>query len=118
MINIDKKYIIAAVLLVAAVIAWNVFSGTNLPNNGTTANTVRSELGTAIDQQSGAIDTTKSIEAGLDNSVKSVGNIESTINHASDTNTTSITTATDSAILIADCQRILSDIRAGGKKGN
>jgi hypothetical protein len=112
-----KNYIIAGIVLIAIIVAYNVFSGSNLPNNGTTANTVRSELGTAISQQSEAIRTVKSVETGLGNSVKSVSGIESTVSHVAGTNATSITTATDSAELIKDCQRILSEVRTRGKSG-
>jgi uncharacterized membrane protein len=117
MIHIDKKtYIVIGCLLVIVLISYKVWSNGNVvSDNGTGVDTVRSELGTAINQQSTAIATTKSIETGLNDSIKSVGNIESTVSHATATNTTSIATATDSASLIADCQRILRDVRKSGK---
>jgi uncharacterized membrane protein len=109
--------IIIAVLVIGAIICWHVFSSrSNVSNDGITDNTVRQELGTAINQQSESINTIKTVETGLSNSIKSVGTIESTVNNATTTNSNNITTATDSTSLIADCQRILSEVRAGGKR--
>ena len=117
--NANKKNIIViAVLLIVIIVAYDVYGRTELPSNGITAKSVGQQLGTAINQQSTAITTIESIDTGLNSSIKSTSDIESTINHAKDTNSTGITTATDSAGLIKDCQRILLNVREAGAISN
>jgi predicted negative regulator of RcsB-dependent stress response len=117
-INANKKnIIIICVLLIVIVVAWDVF-GSKLSNTGSGADTARQQLNTVINQQSESINTIKTVETGLGNSIKSVGTIESTVDHATVTNSNSIATATDSASIIADCQRILKSVRERDKSKN
>lgn len=79
-LNANKKnLIIAGILCIILGIAWNVFSGNDVSNNGVGADTVRTELNTAITGQQATIDKLGEINTGLGKSANTVGTISDRI---------------------------------------
>jgi outer membrane murein-binding lipoprotein Lpp len=120
MINIDKimqykKYIIAAVLLIAALVAWNVFSGGNSTGR---VNEIKSDLQSVGDKQQSAIVRLGTIENGLTDSAskaasisEGLGNTSKSIDTVKDRISIDQNRLTDSASLISEGQRIIYNVQ-------
>ena len=110
--------IIVAFLLVAVV--WFAYvlglrnagttTGTDLHNNGNATQRVRDE----IDSARSDIDAAKS---GIDNAAAAAGRIEERISDAQERAEYVKGTADEGRRIIAECQSILREVRAGGKTG-
>ncbi|WP_378955503.1 hypothetical protein [Pelosinus sp. sgz500959] len=118
-VNENKKnIIIAVVLFVGVIVAYNVFSAGNVSTDRITSNTVREQLESVGDQQQRAgqtITTSQSITTEIqrsNNVIRSTNReIESTINNSQQLNKSS-------ADCIKDSQRILREARASRKVEN
>ena len=85
-------------------------TGTDLHNNGNAAQRVRDEIGSARSD----IDAAKS---GIDNATATAGRIEERISDAQERAEYVKGTADEGRRIIAECQSILREVRAGGKAG-
>jgi uncharacterized phage infection (PIP) family protein YhgE len=128
MIKIDKKksyILIAGIVFIVGLIAWNVLSGSNISNNGNGADTVRKELGSVSDKQQSVAKRLDTIETGLSDSAakagtisEGLGSITKTVTNAENRISNSETRAQSSAELISKSQSILARVRERGKTGN
>ena len=110
--------LIVAFLLVAVV--WFAYvlglrnagttTGTDLHNNGNATQRVRDE----IDSARSDIDAAKS---GIDNATATAGRIEERISDAQERAEYVKGTSDEGRRIIAECQSILREVRAGGKTG-
>ena len=85
-------------------------TGTDLHNNGNATQRVRDE----IDSARSDIDAAKS---GIDNATATAGRIEERISDAQERAEYVKGTADEGRRIIAECQSILREVRAGGKTG-
>ncbi len=110
----------AVAVLVAAVLMVAIFSvgymlglrnaGTDIPDNGNSAQHVRDE----IDHAGSNISAAKS---GIDNAAATAGRIEARIEDAQERAGYVQGTVTESRRIVKECQSILREVRAGGQKG-
>ena len=131
MITIDKKTIYNISIAVVGLLLIGVFSGyvfcirTNISDNGNGAGQVGSDIQSAGQQQSAAIDGITAIENGLDTSAPEVGRISTGISESAksieevenriDANQDKLKSSSE---LIAESKRILETVRERGKIGN
>lgn len=122
-VNGKTKIIIGGIcVLVVFLAGWYLFG--NVSDNSGRIDSIRSELDTVKSNQSTAIKRLDTIEAGLDDSQKQAGRIAESIGESAKSVGTveeRITIdqgkLTDSTSLIADCQRILAEVRERGQVG-
>jgi hypothetical protein len=126
MIRIDKKYIIIAIVLfIAVVVAYDVFSKSNVSDNTTRVTNVRTGFTTTATEQ-------RAVSAGLDNIAKGIdtstgqtkaitGYVNSATSNISSTQTrlgTDQITLTDSREIIKRDIGILQQVCQRGTIGN
>jgi septal ring factor EnvC (AmiA/AmiB activator) len=120
----DKKiYIAGFVLLFACIAILSLLGSTNVSNNRTGIESIRSELDIVKQSQQSAIKRIIAIETGISRSADRVGQVStglatnagriSTIEQRIETSQTELTT---SAELIASCQRITYHVRQRGQE--
>jgi len=120
--NEKKNIIIAVVLLVAVLIAYDVF-GSVVSDYESRIRSIRSELDTVKQSQQSAIKRLDTIETGISRSADRVGQVSTglatnaerigTIEQRIETSQTRLTTSAD---LIANCQSILKQVRQRGQE--
>ena len=108
---------IAFLLLAVACFAYvlglrnsSTAAGTDIHDNGNAAQGIRDEIGSARSD----IGTAKS---GIDNATATAGRIEERISDAQERAGYIQGTADEGRRIIAECQSILREVRAGGKTG-
>jgi len=130
-------YIAGGICLILALACLALFLFRDIPNNGTTANDVTEQLDTTAEQQRKAEDTLKSVQSGLDDSERTVDNLDQSnrdaqttadritesntnianaVSDAQSSNSSSAAILADSQSRIAECESILQEIRAGAGK--
>ena len=124
MIPIDGKKIAVVVglcLLVASVAVWYCFGPGRVPDHRGGADQVRTDIQSAMGEQSSAIERLGTITAGLDDSAAKAGELSARVGTAADTVAAVESRISDgedrtrtSQQLIAEGQRIVGQIRARG----
>lgn len=125
-IQSEKVYsIIAVILLIIGLFAWDLFRGEDLPTNGITADRVEKQLRTVESQQQSVTDSIERIDSGLRNAQTTAGSITTGISEASATNSRIIErNRTIQEIINSNTrslersERIFSDIQQTGKERN
>ena len=128
MIPIDVKKIAVVVglcLLVASVAVWYCFGPGRVPDHRGGADQVRTDIQSAMGEQSSAIERLGTITAGLDDSAAKAGELSARIGAAADAIADVESRISEgeertrtSQQLIEEGQRILTKIRARGASGD
>ena len=128
MIPIDVKKIAAVAglcLLVASIVFWYCFGSGRVQDYGSGADQVRTDIQSAINEQSSAIERLGTIEAGLDDSAAKAGELSTRIGAVADAIADVESRISEgeertrtSQQLIEEGQRILEQIRARGASGD